>query len=185
VELVLDEAASLSFLKTELANYDLIVLRLDAFYYEGFSYFCAGEPFEQGHNSHLRSEYASEYAAEIAAREISVKGPCVGFSILYIMHNYKNGLRGLVFAYGPGTPELAASFLHGGSDVFISYDSPASYGLGWGRFDTYAENILQLLADGNSVRNAVAQFYLNATRGHGVTASWPSIYWVGDGDYTI
>lgn len=185
VQMISDEAASLSFLKTELTNYDLIILRLDSFYYEGLSYFCSGENFDP-FNPRSRTEYAAEYAAEIKAHEISIAGPCVGFSMLYILHNYqKSSLRGLVFAIGSGTPELAAAFINGGTAVFISYDAPVEYSLAWGRFDLYSATFLGILSEGYTVREAVTQFYGRAMRGHGSTAAWPSIYWVGDGNYTI
>lgn len=183
VEVVADEAASLAFLGTELANYNLIILRLDSFYYEGFSYFCAGDNFDP-FNPSQRAQYQSQYATELAAHEISTAGPCLGFSMRYILDNYHtHSFNGLVIAYGPGTPELAASFINNGAAAFISYDSPTN--LSWGRFDSYAETLVTTLAEGNTVRNAVAQFYLLAMRGHGLTATWPSIYWVGDGNYII
>jgi len=185
VDAILDEAASIEFFRNGLSNYDLIVLRLDSFYYEGLSYFCTGQTLEVNAISQ-RSEYTEQYAAEIAAHEISFKGPCVGFSMIYILHSYAKGsLHGLVIAVGPGTPELAASFLNGGAAAFISYETPVEYSLSWGRTDCNSLFLLRILAEGYTVRNAVGEFYIRATRGHGSTATWPSICWVGDGDYTI
>lgn len=183
VEVVADEAASLAFFRTELANYNLIILRLDSFYYEGFSYFCAGDSYDS-FNPSQRTQYQSQYATELAAHEVSITGPCLGFSMAFILNSYqKHSFNGLVIAYGFGAYELAASFINNGAAAFISYDSPAN--LSWGRFDSYAETLVTILAEGNTVRDAVAQFYLLAMRGHGLTATWPSIYWVGDGNYTI
>ena len=185
VDAILDEAASVEFFRTGLSNYDSILLRLDSFYYEGLSYFCTGQTLEVNAISQ-RSEYAKQYAAEIAAHEISLEGPCVGFSMIYILHSYAKGsLHGLVIAVGPGTPELAAPFLSRGAAAFITYDTPVEYSLSWGRTDCTTLAILRILAEGYTVKNAVAQFYIRATRGHGNTATWPSIYWVGDGDYTM
>jgi hypothetical protein len=185
VETILNDAASPAFFKTELANYDIIILRLDSFLYEGFSYFCTGVTVGAT-DAQQRNDFATQYATEITAHEISLKGPCVGFSMLYILHSYqKSSFRGLVLALGPGTPELAAAFINNGAAAFITYDSPVEYSLQWGRYDLYTVTILSILTEGYTVRNAVAEFYNQAMRGHGVTADWPSIYWVGDGNYTI
>ena len=44
VDVLLNENASISFFKTDLAKYDLIVLRTDAFMREGLTFYCAGDP---------------------------------------------------------------------------------------------------------------------------------------------
>lgn len=184
VETILNEAASLSFFKTELANYNLIILHVDSFYYEGFSYFCAGDNFDAFDPSQ-RIQYKEQYAAEITAHKISLEGPCIGFSMRYILDNYNtHSFNGLVIAYGSHAYELENAFLRNGVDAFITFyqDEPA---LGWGRSDSVVQTVVQLLAEHNSVRDSVAQFYLIAMRGHGQTADWPSIDWAGDGDYTI
>jgi len=185
VQMMSNGVASLSFLKTELTNYDLIIIRLDSFYYEGLSYFCSGENFDP-FNPQSRADYATQYAPEINAHEISIAGPCVGLSMLYVLHNYhKSRVRGLVLAFGPGTPELAAAFINGGAAAFISYAIPVEYSLAWGRFDLYSLTLLGILSEGYTIRDTVTQFYTRVMRGHGSTATWPSICWVGDGDYTI
>jgi hypothetical protein len=185
VDVILDEAASIEFFRSELSNYDLIVLRLDSFYYESLTYFCTGHTLEAD-MARERAEYVTEYAAEISAHELSLAGPCVGFSMLYILHNYeKASLHGLVVAFGSGTLELAAAFIEGGAAAFISYDSPREYSLTWGRYDLYTVTLLSILSEGYTVKNAIAEFNLRTNQGHGKTATWPTIYWDGDGDYTM
>jgi hypothetical protein len=176
VEIVLNENVSISFLRTQLAKYDLIILRTDSFAWEGFNFFCSGES--------ATVQAKKTYVNEIAARELDVAA-CVGFSMLFLRSNYRPGsLRpGLVFGVGGGMVELSPAFKEAGMAVFIGYDD--MYSLSWGRVDALSQKLLRYMSEGTSVKNSVSRLYQYLTIGHGRDASLPSVYWTGNGDFTI
>jgi len=176
VDVLTDGNVSISFLRTGLARYDIIILRTDSFQYEGMDYFCSGEPFTYGARH--------TYSAEISSQEVSV-GACVGFSTLFLRDNYPaNSLRhGLVFVIGSDSGVLASSFLASGAAAFIGYFE--TFSLSWGRMDVFSEKLLSYLASGSSVSDSVLQLTIYVHLGHGGTANWPSVYWTGDGTYKI
>lgn len=176
VDVLVNEQVSISFLKTGLAKYDLIILRTDYFNHESLNYFCSGEP--------VTSETAGTFAGEISAKELKI-GACLGFSTLFLQDNYRNGtLRpGLVYALGGGTTDLSTQFLHAGSSVFIGFDQ--AFSLQWGRMDAYSEQLFKYLVMGYSVKDAQSELATYLDTGHGITADWPQFRWVGDGDYKI
>ncbi len=176
VDVLYNGNVSISFLKTELAKYDVIILRTDSFERQGMNYYCSGEPV----NWHSRSTFA----AEISAREVSV-GVCVGFSLLFLQHNYPAGsLRpGLVVVVAGGSAELASAFVTAGSSAFIGYYD--IYSLGWGRLDAITTRILKYLSQGLTVKDAVLELYRYLNKGHGHTATMPSVYWIGNADFKI
>ena len=176
VDVLMNGNVSISFLKSGLSDYDIIILRTDSFYYEGFSYFCTGEPV---------TDNASEtFAQEISNREIHV-GACIGFSAEFIRLNYlENSLRpGLVFVIDGYSAELSSPFISAGASVYVGYYD--AYPLGWGRIDALSIKWLSYLAKGNSVKEATPLLYNYLTGGHGDTASWPTIFWYGNGTYKI
>lgn len=175
VDVLLNNQVSISFLKTGLSKYDLIILRTDLFNDESLTYFCSGEP--------VTSETKGTFASEISGKELGL-GVCLGFSILFLQHNYANGtLHGLVYALGGGTAELSGEFLRAGSSVFIGYDQ--AFSLQWGRMDAYSQQFLKYLVRGYSVKDAQVELRAYLVTGHGVTADWPQFRWIGDGDYKI
>jgi len=176
VDVLQNEQVSISFLKTGLAKYDLIILRTDFFNDESLTYYCSGEP--------VTSETKGTYASEISAKELKI-GVCLGFSTLFLQDNYANGTlrHGLVYALGGGTSELSGQFLRAGSSVFIGYDQ--AFSLQWGRMDAYSQQFLKYLVRGYSVKDAQVELRAYLITGHGVTADWPEFRWVGDGDYKI
>ena len=176
VDVLTNEQVSISFLKTGLSKYDLIILRTDFFNMESLTYYCSGEP--------VTSNTKGTYASEIAAKELKI-GVCLGFSTLFLRDNYQNGTlrHGLVFALGGGTSDLSTEFLRDGSSVFIGFDQPFS--LQWGRMDAYTEQYFKYLVRGYSVKDAQVELRSYLITGHGVTADWPQFRWVGDGDYKI
>jgi len=176
VDVLFNEDASISFLKTGLTKYDLIILRTDSFEYEGLNYYCSGE--------RATSSSRATFAEEISAREIRV-GICVGFSLLFLQHNYPAGsLRpGLVYAVGGGSLELTSAFIAAGASVFIGYYD--MYSLSWGHLDALSTKVLSYLSEGSTVRDATLQLYRYLVRGHGQSATLPSIYWNGNGDFKI
>jgi len=176
VDVLQNDQVSISFLKTGLAKYDLIILRTDFFNDESLTYFCSGEP--------VTSETKGTFASEIAAKELRV-GVCLGFSILFLRDNYQNGTlqHGLVYALGGGTAELSGEFLRAGSAVFIGFDQ--AFTLRWGRMDAYSQQYLKYLVRGYSVEEAQVELRSYLIIGHGETADWPQFRWIGDGDYKI
>jgi hypothetical protein len=176
VDVLLNEQVSIVFLKTGLAKYDLIILRTDFFNDESLTYFCSGEP--------VTSETKGTFASEISTKELRI-GVCLGFSILFLQHNYATGTlqHGLVYALGGGTAELSGEFLRAGSSVFIGYDQ--AFTLQWGRMDAYSQQFLKYLVRGYSVEDAQVELRSYLITGHGVTADWPEFRWIGDGDYKI
>jgi hypothetical protein len=176
VDVLLNDQVSISFLKTGLAKYDLIILRTDFFNDESLTYFCSGEP--------VTSETRGTFASEISALELRI-GVCLGFSILFLQDNYADGTlqHGLVYALGGGTAELSGEFLRAGSSVFIGYDQ--AFSLQWGRMDAYSQQFLKYLVRGDSVKDAQADLRAYLVTGHGVTGDWPQFRWIGDGDYKI
>lgn len=176
VDILLNENVSISFLKTGLANYDLIILRTDSFYEEGVTYFCSGEP--------VTYQARTVFANEISSRELQV-GVCVGFSAAFLQDNYPAGsLRhGLVYAIGSVTQELSSAFLSGGSSVFMGYD--VAFPLQWGRIDALSITLFTYMSQGYSVEDAMNQLNMYLYTGHGRTADWLLPYWTGDGNFKI
>jgi len=176
VDVMLNDNASISFLRTELSNYDLIILRTDSFGHEGLDYFCSGDP--------IRSDSRTALADAIAAHEIQV-GACIGFSTIFIQNSYpSDSLRpGLVFAIGSDTSQLSSAFLLAGFSAFVGYYEWVS--LGFGRMDAVSIGYLRYLSKGYSVSDASIQLYLYVHTGHGNTANWVLPYWTGDGDFKI
>ena len=176
VNLIFNENASIAFLKTELTKYDLIILRTDSFYYEGLNYYCSWEP--------VTSRSRAFYAEEISAHEMRV-GVCVGFSLIFLQHNYPPGSLkpGLVLAVGGGSLELTTAFITAGASVFIGYFD--MYSLYWGRLDALTTKILSYLSEGSTVKDSMLLLYKYLARGHGQSSTLPSIYWNGNGDFTI
>ena len=174
VDVLLNEDVSISFLKTGLANYDIIILRTDSFDNEGVVYYCSGEP--------VTTKTRTAFTAEISSGELQV-GVCVGFNEAFLKDNYPpNSLRpGLVFAIGSLTTDLSSAFLAGGSSAFISYNG----GLQWGQFDALSIRVLRYLAQGYTVKDALTELNKYLQAGHGKTANWPSPYWSGNGDFKI
>ena len=176
VDVVLDEDASISFLKTGLASYDVIVLRTDSFTYEGYSYYCAGDD--------VTAKSRADFAAEISQHEVQV-GACVGFSGAFIRDNYPaNSLRkGLVFVVDGYSADLSSSFLKAGSAVYVGYYDANT--LAWGRTDCMSLKWLSYMARGDSVKDATLNLYVYVNRGHGQTALWPSMFSYGDVTYRL
>jgi hypothetical protein len=176
VDVLQNAQVSISFLKTGLAKYDLIILRTDFFNDESLTYFCSGEP--------VTGETKGTFASEIAAKELRV-GVCLGFSILFLRNNYQDGTlqHGLVYALGGGTAELSGEFLRAGSAVFIGFDQ--AFSLRWGRMDAYSQQFFKYLVRGYSVEDSQVELRSYLIIGHGVTADWPQFRWIGDGDYKI
>jgi hypothetical protein len=176
VDVLLEENVSISFLKTGLANYDIIILRTDSFDDEGVSYYCSGEP------DTIKTR--SAFAAEISLGELQV-GECVGFSEAFLKHNYPaSRLRpGLVFAIGGLTADLSSLFLEGGSSAFVGYNDLV--GLQWGRLDALSITVLRYLSEGYTLKDALKQLDSYIHLGHGKTATWPSLNWSGNGDFKI
>lgn len=176
VDILFNGNVSISFLRTGLAKYDIIVLRTDSFERQGMNYYCSGEP--------VTRQSRATFAAEISARELDVR-VCVGFSLLFLRHNYPAGsLRpGLVLVVAGGSAELASAFLAAGSSAFIGYYD--MYSLGWGSLDAVTSRVLKYLSQGSSVKDAVLELYRYLGRGHGHSATMPSVYWSGNGDFKI
>jgi len=176
VDVLVNENVSISFLKTGLAKYDLIILRTDAFTREGFRYYCAGDP--------TGSQARTEFAGDISSHEVEV-GACVGFNILFLKHYYTtNTLKpGLVYVLGSMSAELSSSFLSAGAAAFIGYYDAQS--IQWGRMDAYSVKLLYYLSQGYSVADAVLQLYIYLNTGHGKSADWPMPYWCGDATLVI
>ena len=176
VDVLLNENVSISFLKTGLAKYDLIILRTDSFTLEGFSYYCSGE------TATFKSR--ATFAAEISSREVGIAA-CVGFSMLFLQHYYPAGsLRpALVYVLGGPSAELSSAFLSAGASAFIGYYE--AYSIGWGRMDAYSQKLFEYLSQGYSVVDATMQMLAYLKTGHGNTADWPASYWAGDGSFTI
>jgi len=176
VDLLVNEEVSVSFLRTGLVKYDVIILRTDSFRWEGLDYYCSGEPATSGARK--------AFSREVSSRELRI-GECVGFSALFIQHNYPaNSLRrGLVFTIGSVSGGLASVFLAAGSAAFIGYYH--EFSLGWGRMDCFSEKLLAYLSEGRSVRDSVVQLDIYIRVGHGNTADWPTVYWIGDGTFKI
>ena len=176
VDVLLNENASIAFLKTGLANYDLIVLRTDTMIREGFTFYCAGD------TSDFRAREI--FGGEISLNEVEV-GACVGFSVLFLAHYYPAGTlkHGLVYVLGSESGELSGSFTSAGAAAFIGYYG--AHSIQWGRMDAYSIQLLYYLSEGFPVADAVLQLYIYLHTGHGKTADWVTPYWSGDGTYTI
>jgi len=176
VDVLLNENVSISFLTTDLAKYDIIILRTSWFKLEaGITYYCSGEPV---------NETSTAFAAEISSKEIAIDF-CVGFSVLFLQDNYPPAsLRhGLVYVLGAEDDQLSSAFLAAGSSVFIGYSE--DYYLMWGRMDALSEALFGYLSQGSTVRDSVAQLYFYVCRGHGEAATWPLPYWTGDSNFKI
>ncbi len=176
VDVLLNENVSISFLKTGLANYDIIILRTDSMNYKGFNYYCSGEP--------VSFQARRNFAGEISTNEIHV-GACVGFSLNFIKNNYPSGsLRaGLVYVIDGFSEDLASTFVAAGATAYVGYYD--AYPLGWGRVDALSIKLLSYLSQGYTVKDAVVRLYLYLRTGHGETASWPSVYYYGDTQFKI
>ena len=176
VDVFLSENVSISFLKTGLAGYDIIILRTDSFTEEGMNYYCSGEP--------ATFEARKEYAGEISAKEIQV-GACVGFSAAFIQNNYSaNSLRnGLVQVVDGYSADLSSAFLKAGAAAYMGYYDAGS--LRFGRMDALSIKWLKFLAQGYTVNDATLQLYLYLNLGHGHSATWPAVFLYGDGDFKI
>jgi hypothetical protein len=176
VDVLLNENVSISFLKTGLANYDLIILRTDSFFHEGIHYYCSGEP--------VTYQTSTVFANEISSHELQV-GACLAFSVVFLEDNYPAGsLRhGLVYAIGSTTDELSDAFLSGGSAVFLGYD--ATFRLDWGQIDALSIMLFTYMSQGYSVEDAMNQLNMYLYTGHGTTNDWLLPYWTGDGNFKI
>jgi len=175
VDVLLNENVSITFLRTGLAEYDVIILRTDSFAYEGFDFYCSGEPVAKAR---------TKFAAEITARELQV-GACVGFSTLFLKQNYpgKSLRPGFVYAVGSTTAALSSTFLAAGATMFIGYYDARS--LQWGRVDALSEKLFDYLSQGYSVNDAIIRLTRYLNTGHGSTATWPMLYCSGDGKFKI
>jgi len=175
VDIMLNENVSIAFLRTELAKYDVIILRTDSFGYEGFDFYCSGEPVAKAR---------TKFAAEISSRELQV-GVCVGFSTLFLKNNYPpNSLpHSFVYAVGSTTAALSSTFLAAGATMFIGYYDDRS--LQWGRIDALSERLFDYLSQGYSVNDAIIRLTRYLNTGHGSTATWPMLYCSGDGTFKI
>jgi len=176
VDVLLNENVSISFLMTGLANYDIIILRTDSFDLEGYSYFCSGEP--------VTSKTRTIFAGQISSNELQVAA-CLGFSALFLQHNYPaNSFKaGLVYALGSGTADLSSAFLAAGAAVFVGYDNANT--LQWGRLDALSIKLFGYLSKGYSVKESIISLWNYLHTGHAQTANWPSLYWTGNGDFKI
>jgi len=175
VDVFLNENVSIAFLETGLSNYDLIILRTDSFSYEGAQYFCAGDP--------VTPESPGTFAAQILLQEVHVSA-CVGFSLNFIQHNYSPGsLHGLVYVLASSAYQLSYAFHSAGASVFVGFGT--DFSLRWGRMDAMTQKFFSYLADGYSVNDASMRLSLYLYSGHGITANWVPISWVGDGNYKI
>jgi hypothetical protein len=175
VDVMLNSAVSIAFLRTGLAKYDLIILRTDSFYYEGLNFYCAGDK--------VTTSTRSAFANEISAHEIRVAA-CLGFSMIFVQQSYPAGsLHGLVYVPGSVTTDLAGPFLAAGASVFIGYDVDMSPG--WGRLDLLSIKMLGYLAQGYGVSDTLIELLIYLHTGHGDTADWTLPVWAGDGDFKI
>jgi len=176
VDVIFDDNVSITFLMSQLGNYDLIILRTDSFAHEGFSYYCSGEP--------VTYQARKTYAQEISDREIEV-GACLGFSSKFIQHNYPAGTirNGMIFVIDGYSVDLSQAFLTAGAAVYVGYYD--AYPLGWGRIDALSIKWLSYLAQGYSVKEANPLLYTYLYRSHGSTATWPSIFYYGNGSFKI
>jgi hypothetical protein len=176
VEMVSNENASISFLMTHLADYDIIIIRTESFYLEGLNYYCSGEP--------VTIKSPTTFASEISEKEIGVS-QCIGFSVKFLQHHYPAGTlkQGLVYVVGGPAGDLSQAFLAGGSSVYVGYDDP--YSLEWGRMDALSQALFRNLLQGSSVRDAISDLYVYLCRAHGESGNWPMLTWQGDGDFKI
>ena len=175
VDVFLNGEVSIAFLETGLSNYDLIILRTDSFAYEGADYYCAGDP--------VTPKSSATFASQILLQEVHVSA-CVGFSTKFIQHNYPSGsLRGLVYVLAPSSANLSYVFRSAGASVFIGYTM--DFSLRWGRMDAMTQKYFSYLANGETVIDASWHLSLYLRAGHGITADWLQLYWVGDGNYVI
>ena len=176
VDVLLNENASISFLKTGLAKYDLVVLRTDAFIREGLTFYCAGDP--------ANFEARDKFGGDVSSNEVGV-GACVGFSVLFMMHYYPSGTlkHGLVYMLAIESAELASAFTSAGAAAFIGYND--AHSIQWGRMDAYSIQLLNYLSQGYAVADSVLELYIYLNTGHGKTADWVTPYWAGDGTYKI
>jgi hypothetical protein len=178
VDVVLGKNASMAFLSSQLPNYDIVILRTDAFDHEGRAYYCSGDdPFD--------SKTKTTYGGEISTRDLAI-GACLGFSGTYMQHSYPAGSmrHGLFFALGSGLEELSAIMLTAGFDVFVTY-SMSALSLQWGRYDALSEGFFKYLGQGSTVKNSIIELNQYLRRGHGLTADWPMIYYCGDGNFVL
>jgi len=177
VDVLLNEKVSVSFLTTSLSKYDAIILRTDYFHYEGFNYYCTGEP--------VNSKTRTTFAAQISVQELQVNGFCLGFSLIFLQHNYPAGSLkpGLVFVVASDSTVLASPFLTGGSSAFLGYET--TFGLGWGRLDAISIKLLKYLSEKSSVRDSIAKLFSYLTAGHGITSKLPPIYYAGNGNFKL
>jgi hypothetical protein len=176
VDVLLNGDVSISFLKSGLAKYDLIILRTDSMYREGLNYFCSGDEPNRATRVAL--------AGEISLREVYV-GVCVGFNMLFMRHYYPaSSLQGgFVYVLASNSAELSSVFLKAGAASFVGYNEGQS--IQWGQMDAYSLKLIYYLSRGYTVRDAVLQLYTYLHVGHGGTADWTMVYWAGDGAYQI
>jgi hypothetical protein len=175
VDVLVNENVSIAFLKTELAKYDVIIMRTASFSYEGVNFLCSGEPITSN---------TTAYASGISSNELHI-GVCLGFSSLFLRHNYgADSLRhGLVFMLGSGAAELSSVFLSAGSAAFVGFYE--SFSMGWGSMDAFTQAFLKYLSEGNTVKEAIVELDMYLYSGHGSTANWLLPYWSGDGDFKL
>ena len=176
VDVVLDGNATISFFETGLSNYDLIVLRTDAFTWEGLRYYCAGD--------HPDNKARAALSGMIALKEVQVAA-CVGFNMLFLRHYYPAGsLRsGLVIMPSSFSAEIASVFLQAGAAAFIGYNE--GHCMQWGYLDSFSLKILYYLSKGYSVADTMIQLYIYLHTGHGKSADWMMPESFGDGTYKI
>ena len=177
VDTLLDGNVSIAFLRTKLVDYDLIILRTDAFVEETFGpFYCSGET--------INATMAKTFADEISSREIKI-GACLGFSPAFLQHSYPmDSLRdSLVYVIASNSNYLSSAFLTAGASAFIGYD--LDFTLSWGRIDALSTKLLMYLAEGFSVKNAIIQLFIYLHTGHGRDADWLTPTWSGDGDFKI
>jgi len=177
VDFVLGENASISFLKTRLGDYDLIILRTDSFTYEGNNFYCSGEA--------ATFEARKTYANEIEDGQIQVAA-CVGFNALLISNSYPAGSlrRGLVTVLDGYSADLGQAFIEAGEAAFVGYYDDA-YSLSWGRLDALSLQWLKYASQGYSIKESVLMLYGYLNRGHGETASWPALFYYGEAEFKI
>lgn len=178
VDVVLGKNVSMAFLSSQLPNYDIVILRTDAFDREGRVYYCSGDdPFD--------SQTITTYAGDISTKDLAI-GACLGFSGAYMQHSYPAGSmrHGLFFALGSGLEELSAIMLTVGFDVFVTYSMNA-LSLQWGRYDALSEGFFKYLGQGSTVKESIFDLNQYLRRGHGLTADWPLIYYCGNGDFVL
>jgi hypothetical protein len=179
VDVITNGQVSVQFLRTQLRGYSLIILRTDSFLAQGLTYYCTGMiPVPPTGII----AYQKAYASQIQARELQVSS-CLAFSLLFLQHNYPSGLNGLLYVVGANGQDLANPFLSAGGKVAIGYED--AVGVTWGRMDTMTLALFKYLTQGYTVIESFARVDAELHSGHGGTADWPEMYWLGNGDFKI